>query len=110
MSDVDVVVVGAGAAGLAAAKALAKAGKSVVVFEAMDRIGGRAFTETETFGVPFDRGCAWLHAADRNPFFPEAEAAGWRMYHHDMGVDHLYFGRQLATARELAEMYRNPSD
>ncbi|MCB1488589.1 MAG: FAD-dependent oxidoreductase [Bauldia sp.] len=104
MSDVDVVVVGAGAAGLGAARTLAKAGKSVIVFEAMDRIGGRAFTETDTFGIPFDRGCAWLHAADRNPFFPEAQAAGWRMYHHDMGVDHLYFGRQLATARELAEM------
>ena len=67
MSNVDVVVVGAGAAGLGAARTLIEAGKSVVVFEAMNRIGGRAHTESDTFGVPFDRGCAWLHAADRNP-------------------------------------------
>ena len=104
MSAVDVVIVGAGAAGLGAAKALRRAGKTVTVFEAMSRIGGRAHTEHDTFGMPFDRGCAWLHAADRNPFFPEAEAAGWTMHHHDMGVDHLYFGRTRATAEELAEM------
>lgn len=104
MSEVDVVVVGAGAAGLAAAKRLTRAGKTVTVFEAMDRIGGRAHTETTTFGFPFDRGCAWLHAADRNPFYPEAEAAGWRLYHHDMGVDHLYYGRKKATPEEVAAM------
>ncbi|MEP0324244.1 flavin monoamine oxidase family protein [Bauldia litoralis] len=104
MSAVDVAIVGAGAAGLGAARALRRAGKTVTVFEAMSRIGGRAHTESDTFGMPFDRGCAWLHAADRNPFFPEAEAAGWTMHHHDMGVDHLYFGRTRATAEELAEM------
>lgn len=103
-SDVDVVVVGAGAAGLAAAKTLAKAGKTVTVFEAMDRIGGRAWTETTTFGFPFDRGCAWLHAGDRNPFYAEANAAGLRLFRHDMGVDHLYFGRSKAKAEALAAM------
>ena len=100
----DVVVVGAGAAGLAAAKVLAKAGRTVTVFEAMDRIGGRAWTETETFGFPFDRGCAWLHAADRNPFYAEAAAAGLRLFHHDMGVDPLYYGRTKASAEALAGM------
>jgi monoamine oxidase len=103
-TDVDVVVIGAGAAGLAAAKTLRAAGKTVTVFEAMDRIGGRAFTETETFGFPFDRGCAWLHAADRNPFYAEARAAGLRLHHHDMGVDHLYFGRAQAKAEDLAAL------
>ncbi|MEZ5811989.1 MAG: NAD(P)/FAD-dependent oxidoreductase [Rhizobiaceae bacterium] len=104
MSDVDVVIVGAGAAGLGAAKVLARAGRSVKLFEAMDRIGGRAFTESETFGIPFDQGCAWLHAADRNPFFPEAQAAGWTLFHHDMGLDRLYFGRHAASAAQMAEM------
>lgn len=104
MSDVDVVVVGAGAAGLAAAKALAKAGRTVTVLEAMDRIGGRAWTETTTFGFPFDRGCAWLHAADRNPFYAEASAAGLRLFKHDMGLDHLYYGRSKAKAEALAAM------
>lgn len=101
MSDVDVVIVGAGCAGLAAAKRLRAAGATFVVVEAMDRIGGRAWTTTTDFGVPFDIGCAWLHAADRNPFFPEAQAAGWTLQYHDMGLDHLWFGKRKATAAEM---------
>lgn len=104
MNDVDVVVVGAGSAGLAAAKVLRAAGKSFVVLEAMNRIGGRAYTSSEHFGVPFDIGCAWLHAADRNPYFEEALAAGWTLYHHDMNVDHLYFGKRKATEDEEEAM------
>lgn len=102
MNDVDVVIVGAGAAGLAAAKTLRDAGRSFVVLEAMGRIGGRALTTDSDFGVPFDIGCAWLHAADRNPFFPEAQAAGWTLFQHDMGLDHLWFGDRPATAEEMA--------
>lgn len=102
MTEVDVVIVGAGCAGLAAAKRLRASGVSFVVLEAMDRIGGRALTTSGDFGVPFDIGCAWLHAADRNPFFPEAQAAGWTLQHHDMGLDHLWFGKRRATATEMA--------
>ena len=102
MSDVDVVIVGAGAAGLAAAKVLCAAGKTVRVLEAMDRIGGRAWTRDTDFGVPFDIGCAWLHAGDRNPFMADAERLGWTTRHHDMGLDHLYFGTRKASAEELA--------
>lgn len=104
MDDVDVVIVGAGSAGLGAAKTLRAAGLSFKVFEAMNRIGGRAWTSEEHFGVPFDIGCAWLHAADRNPYFPEAQAAGWTMHHHDMNIDHLYYGKRKASEAEEAEM------
>src|SRR5215216_4290499 len=102
MEDVDVVIVGAGSAGLSAAKVLRRAGLSFKVLEAMDRIGGRAWTSNKHFGVPFDIGCAWLHAADRNPFFPEAVAAGWTLQHHDTGLDQLWFGKRKATAAEMA--------
>ena len=51
---IDVAIVGAGAAGLGAARTLQVAGKSFVVLEAMSRSGGRAWTESETFGVPID--------------------------------------------------------
>jgi monoamine oxidase len=101
MDDVDVVVVGAGSAGLAAAKVLRAAGKRFVVVEAMNRIGGRAWTTDEHFGVPFDIGCAWLHAADRNPFYADAQAANWTLYHHDMSLDHLYFGQRKADEAEM---------
>ena len=101
----DVIVIGAGAAGLAAAKALANAGASVTVLEAMDRIGGRAHTVAEPFGVPFDWGCAWMHAADRNPFFAEAVSAGYTVQYHDPTLDRVYLGERRATASEMARIF-----
>ena len=53
----DVVIIGAGAAGLSAARTLIAQGKSVVIVEGSGRIGGRAYTENYTFGVPYDHGC-----------------------------------------------------
>lgn len=104
MGDVDVVIVGAGAAGLGAARRLAASGLGVAVVEAMGRIGGRAFTSSREFGVPFDIGCAWLHAGDRNPFLPEAQAAGWTLQLHDMALNHIYFGSRRAEAAEMASI------
>ena len=62
----DVVVVGAGAAGIAATRALMDAGLNVVCLEANDRVGGRAHTDFEIFGVPFDTGAHWLHSEHVN--------------------------------------------
>jgi len=70
---VDVIVVGAGIAGLATARALALNGSSVVVLEARDRIGGRTWTD-DTLGVPVDLGASWIHGVDGNPLWSLAEA------------------------------------
>lgn len=78
----DVVVVGAGAAGLAAARRLQSANRSVVVVEASPRIGGRAFTESETFGFPFDHGCSWLQGPSSLPHIKLAEEAGFTLVDH----------------------------
>jgi monoamine oxidase len=75
MTEVDVAIIGAGSAGLAAAATLANAPLSVVVLEAQGRIGGRAHTEILA-GLPLDLGCAWLHSADRNPLVEKIAATG----------------------------------
>jgi len=65
-SGEHVVVVGAGMAGLAAARRLADAGVMVTVLEARPRIGGRTWTDT-SLGVPVDLGAAWIHGTQDNP-------------------------------------------
>ncbi len=71
----DVIVVGAGAAGIAAARRLHDAGQRVIVLEARARIGGRAWTQ-RAGGFPLDLGCGWLHSADRNPWSEIAQGLG----------------------------------
>jgi monoamine oxidase len=61
--DVDVVIIGAGAAGLAAAIELHSSQLTFTVLEARDRIGGRAYTDRETFEpTPVDLGASWIHS------------------------------------------------
>ncbi len=75
-SDVDVAIVGAGAAGLGAARTLTALGKTFVLLEASHRIGGRGYTEEILPGVPFDLGCHWMHSASLNPFVGFADKFG----------------------------------
>lgn len=72
-SSVDVAIIGAGAAGLGAAHALAGSALSVIVLEARNRLGGRAWTVQASPEVTFDVGCGWLHSADKNSFVPIAQ-------------------------------------
>jgi len=84
----DVLVIGAGGAGLTAAKELMAAGIPTLVLEARDRIGGRAHTDT-SLGIPWDRGCSWLHSPNVNPWVAYARQNGF-----DLQVDayprHIY--------------------
>ncbi|WP_267380378.1 MULTISPECIES: NAD(P)/FAD-dependent oxidoreductase [unclassified Sphingomonas] len=100
MPGADVVVIGAGAAGIAASRALRDAGRDVLLVEAKDRIGGRAHsmalsTPPGAAGpMRVDRGCGWLHSARRNPWTTIAESTGftvdrspahWREQWRDLG-------------------------
>jgi len=62
----DVLVLGAGISGLAAARTLADSGRQVIVLEGRDRIGGRVWTDT-SLGVPMDLGASWIHHVKGNP-------------------------------------------
>ena len=77
MFDTEVVIVGAGVAGLSAARRLAALGVGFTVVEAKRRIGGRAHTERAVPAQPFDLGCHWLHSADRNPLARIAAVFGF---------------------------------
>ncbi|MFM1977420.1 MAG: hypothetical protein RL145_2266, partial [Pseudomonadota bacterium] len=76
VTDTDVLIIGAGVAGISAARQLKAAGVRTLVLEARDRIGGRILTDTQTLGRTFDRGPYWLHNKATNPLVPLARAAG----------------------------------
>lgn len=71
-----VLVLGAGVAGLTAARDLARAGLNVTVLEARSRIGGRVVTDRSVLGFPCDLGAGWIHGPDGgNPITPLAAEA-----------------------------------
>jgi len=74
-SDVEVVIIGAGAAGLAAGERLQAHGASVTIVEGRGRIGGRVHTDT-SLGVPVELGAGWIHGDDGNPLTDLAERFG----------------------------------
>ncbi|GAA4344871.1 flavin monoamine oxidase family protein [Microbacterium rhizosphaerae] len=84
MEHVDTIVVGAGVAGLTAARLLTKAGRRVVVLEARDRVGGRVWTDRAD-GVATDLGASWIHGIADSPVAAAAEAFGMRMTEFTVG-------------------------
>ncbi len=74
--NVEVVVVGGGAAGIAASRRLSAASIECLIVEGRPRLGGRAWTVIDGSGFPLDLGCGWLHSADRNPWRGIAEEQG----------------------------------
>ena len=91
--DVDVCVVGAGYAGLTAARRLRESGRSVVVLEARDRIGGRIWTQHLSDGSAVDRGGAWL-GPQHDAIFRLADEVGVATYKTWVKGAHLLIDQQ----------------
>ncbi|MGN6749015.1 MAG: flavin monoamine oxidase family protein [Xanthobacteraceae bacterium] len=97
----DVIIIGAGAAGIAAARRLAAAGRRYLVIEATDHVGGRCITDTTSFGVPFDRGAHWIYLPDSNPLIKVAPRRG-DIYPASLSQK-IRIGRRYARAGELED-------
>jgi monoamine oxidase len=104
LTGTDVVIIGAGLAGLGAAAVLRDAGRRAIVLEASSRPGGRAWTDypASLGGVWFDMGAVWLHNAEHNPLVPIARAAGDTLLRSDeIRQERTFIGDRLATEAEL---------
>jgi monoamine oxidase len=100
--EADIVVIGAGAAGIAAARRIMAANRKVIVIEATGQIGGRCLTDSTTFGVPFDRGARWMQNPDTNPMIKLGRSAGLDVYPAPPGQK-IRVGRRFARAGETEE-------
>lgn len=102
-SGVDVVIVGAGAAGIAAARRIIAAGRKCVVLEASAVVGGRCLTDTALFGVPYDRGARALHTPETNPVARLALQSGLDIYPAPPG-QRMRITRRYARESETEDM------
>lgn len=101
-AETDIAIVGAGAAGIAAARRVVAAGRRVVLLEATDRLGGRCVTDTAAFGLPFDLGAHWLHVPEKNPVVRLAARTGLDLYPAPPGQK-VRIGRRYARESEVEE-------
>lgn len=102
--DADVIIIGAGAAGIAAGRALRRQGIDVILVEARDRVGGRAHT-IPLASQPVDIGAHWLHAAGANSLVAQARRLGLAL--HDAPQEPLLItGGSIAAPQEQAAFMR----
>jgi monoamine oxidase len=100
--EADIVVIGAGAAGIAAARRIQAANRKVIVVEADSRLGGRCWTDSGTFDVPLDRGARWLHNPETNPMVRLARSAGFDIAAAPLGQK-IRIGQRNARAGETEQ-------
>jgi len=92
--------------GIAAARRIAAAGRKLMLFEATDRVGGRCFTDTRTFGIPYDRGAHWIHMPDVNPLAKLVPKTGLDLYAAPPG-QRLRIGLRHAREGEMEDFLAN---
>jgi monoamine oxidase len=103
-----VIVVGAGIAGIAAARALEDDGFDVVILESRNRVGGRIWTDT-SWDIPLDRGASWIHgAASPNPIWALRNRHGLRTLATDYDDITLYDvdGDEISSSQVNADFRR----
>jgi monoamine oxidase len=97
--DVDVAIVGAGAAGIAAARRVSAAGRSYMLVEARPHVGGRIWSEAGSLGIVHDRGAHRVSASGRNPLVAIGRLAGLKLM-QPAPFRRLYVGNREARDGE----------
>ncbi len=99
----DVIIVGAGLAGLSAAKELQHLGRSVLILEANNRIGGRAYVGyIGDDKVPIDYGGAWIHGVPTNPLTPLVDSMGFKRERTELNLAYFVNGREAGDEEKKA--------
>ena len=99
-SNCQLLIVGAGAAGIGAGQAARIAGIDTMIVEASHRTGGRGLTEELAPGIPWDLGCHWLHSASINPLAPVARELGLNYDTDVPGREFYLHGTRLTTEQK----------
>lgn len=115
--SVDVVIIGAGMAGIKAAADLSEAGLSIAVLEGQGRLGGRLYTDRASGSRPYELGCSWFHQSLDNPLLklvldeklnirPEYDDVGPAFFDNDGPIDpHKKLGQAAADFGDFTELY-----
>ena len=108
LREAEVLILGAGIAGLAAARTLVDDGWKVIVLEARNRIGGRVWTDN-SLGLPLDLGASWIHGVKGNPITKLAKQFGLQTVStdYDNSVMYDFDGRKMSDAeyKEIEDLY-----
>lgn len=102
--DLDVLIVGAGAAGIAAGRRLLATNKKFAIIEASDRMGGRCFTDRATFNLPFDRGANSIHLPAQSPLPKLAAQNGTELY-PDPAREQIRVRKRIGVEKDLEEIH-----
>ncbi len=102
--DLDVLIIGAGAAGIAAGRHLLAANRKFGILEATDRMGGRCFTDTATFNLPYDRGANSIHLPAQSPLVTLAAKHGSELY-PDPAREQVRTRKRIGAEKSLEEIH-----
>jgi len=102
--DFDVLIIGAGAAGIAAGRRLLASNKKFAILEASDRMGGRCFTDTATFNLPYERGACSIHLPAQSSLAKLAAQNGAELY-RDPERQQFRVGSRNSLEKNLEEIH-----
>ncbi len=100
MNQTQVLVIGAGIAGLAAARELQAQGISVTILEGRSRIGGRVYSDRSLNNMPLDMGASWIHGINNNPIYQLAQSGNIQILETDYEEIELYGNNKFLSDQE----------